>query len=699
MSLTIREYSFFALSLLAAVWFFVAYPSQDPRSIADLSVDRNIIEKKANEWLESLGYQGQSTELQSSFAVNRRLLDSLQSRLGRGEIIEQLRENNISNIEPYFWQVTLNSLANEQPEPGDSPSQNEDGLEIHLDEDGNILEFTNSANALTIKEVNRSAIAAIFGTSQDSASVLLSTFSDTLLSRQLLIDLQPDWEQVEPQERQLSQLNSTLKEGGVYRLSNQDIFNIAKYYLGQTGWQISEFVADTVQINRINSSNIARATFNLSQPKLEQELSLDVSITAAGGLRSIRSNYNHRPDNRYAGQGLWSVLRQALIFLFGLGGVVLFFFRIRARAIDTKPALVVSIISGLAVSMLVILYMIPEFEFFSGNGQWTQNIQFLISAGLAGAGSSLAFFVFFSIGDSINRQYWPQKLNMYDYLRQGMMFNKPIGFLLVRSVLLAFVLAGLWTLLLWLVQPLYFDIHTVFLHERAAWPPLHMALANSLLSLSIVLGIFLVLGGQTYAQTKNKVLSSVLMVLACGVIVPVAGYFGPLSYKFLVAAVIGVAMVMIYMQWDFLTLFLSHFLFLGLIDTTSGWIVPGSMDTYIFISLILLMAFLMGGGLVAIARGKEETVLSQYVPEYVEELAQEQRIKQELEIAREVQQSFLPIRTPEFDQLELAAICKPAYETGGDYYDFIPLDKNRVAVTIGDVSGKGIQAAFYMTFV
>ncbi len=87
-SLTIREYSFFALSLLAAVWFFVAYPSQDPRSIADLNVDRNTIEQKAGDWLESLGHSAQNYEIKSTFLANRRLLDSLQTNLGRSEIIE-----------------------------------------------------------------------------------------------------------------------------------------------------------------------------------------------------------------------------------------------------------------------------------------------------------------------------------------------------------------------------------------------------------------------------------------------------------------------------------------------------------------------------------------------------------------------------------------------------------------------------------
>jgi serine phosphatase RsbU (regulator of sigma subunit) len=100
----------------------------------------------------------------------------------------------------------------------------------------------------------------------------------------------------------------------------------------------------------------------------------------------------------------------------------------------------------------------------------------------------------------------------------------------------------------------------------------------------------------------------------------------------------------------------------------------------------------------AILKGRDERRLTRYVPEYVEELAHEERIKQELQIAREVQQSFLPVRMPKIQGLDIAAFCRPAYETGGDYFDFIQLDEHRVALAIGDVSGKGIQAAFYMTF-
>ena len=46
--------------------------------------------------------------------------------------------------------------------------------------------------------------------------------------------------------------------------------------------------------------------------------------------------------------------------------------------------------------------------------------------------------------------------------------------------------------------------------------------------------------------------------------------------------------------------------------------------------------------------------------------------------------------------LSVTALCVPAREVGGDYYDFLPLDEQRVGVLIADVSGKGTSAALYM---
>jgi serine phosphatase RsbU (regulator of sigma subunit) len=77
------------------------------------------------------------------------------------------------------------------------------------------------------------------------------------------------------------------------------------------------------------------------------------------------------------------------------------------------------------------------------------------------------------------------------------------------------------------------------------------------------------------------------------------------------------------------------------------------------------------------------------------ELARE-RLKLDLELARGVQRGFLPLRLPEIRNYEFFAHYESAHEIGGDYYDFIPLPRQRVAVLVGDVAGKGVAAALLM---
>jgi serine phosphatase RsbU (regulator of sigma subunit) len=85
------------------------------------------------------------------------------------------------------------------------------------------------------------------------------------------------------------------------------------------------------------------------------------------------------------------------------------------------------------------------------------------------------------------------------------------------------------------------------------------------------------------------------------------------------------------------------------------------------------------------------------VEEYSRHLeAARERLKLDLEMARRVQKGFLPLRMPEMAGYEFFAHYEPAHEVGGDYYDFIPLARNRVAVLVGDVAGKGVAAALLM---
>ncbi|GAA4830756.1 SpoIIE family protein phosphatase [Algivirga pacifica] len=70
--------------------------------------------------------------------------------------------------------------------------------------------------------------------------------------------------------------------------------------------------------------------------------------------------------------------------------------------------------------------------------------------------------------------------------------------------------------------------------------------------------------------------------------------------------------------------------------------------------------------------------------------------KQQLEIARKVQERLMPKRWAIEQSLEIAAISEPAIEVGGDYYDSHQQEGNKFSIMIADVAGKGIQASFHM---
>jgi sigma-B regulation protein RsbU (phosphoserine phosphatase) len=82
-----------------------------------------------------------------------------------------------------------------------------------------------------------------------------------------------------------------------------------------------------------------------------------------------------------------------------------------------------------------------------------------------------------------------------------------------------------------------------------------------------------------------------------------------------------------------------------------------------------------------------------------ESLVDQAGVKRDLELATQVQKSFLPKKFPQVAGYEFYAHYESALEVGGDYYDFIPLPNNRLGIMIGDVAGKGVPAALLMAKV
>lgn len=80
----------------------------------------------------------------------------------------------------------------------------------------------------------------------------------------------------------------------------------------------------------------------------------------------------------------------------------------------------------------------------------------------------------------------------------------------------------------------------------------------------------------------------------------------------------------------------------------------------------------------------------------LEQSIEKERLEKELDVARDIQRKILPAKDPVFKYLNISSVFIPAFEVGGDYYDFFEITPDKIGFVIADVSGKGISAAFIM---
>lgn len=684
------DFLFIGAGILAGVWFFLSYTSQDPRSAMNSSLTERSATLKAAEVLNNLGYSTGELRTRVDFETHSGLLKNLQQELGRPEAIRLLKDSTAKKVHPFYWQVLFYQLE-ESEGINLGGIDDENSIGIRLDNNGQWIALQNAGAKLPSRQLNREALLYAF--MDDSTRELWRTVPDSAWNGVLSFDVENGYDVSTQNQPELEK-----DEDKAHVFSLHELKRLGEYYLKRSAWNPEELALTDVQIRTLDDIRGAVLAYESTGEQPARQVNLELTLIPTGSVLNLEADYNPSAEQVSAPE-IKQLVTLAVLFIFGIVALFTFFFRMRARAVDTKSSLVISIIGGLIISTVIFLRNVESINFFSGGVVWSELFWVVVQMGFLGAIGSVGFFVLASIGDSVTRQHWQKKLSCYDYIRQGMLFNRPVGEALLRSVVLMFLLAGFWSMLLWLFPNLYFGLGKTFLVYEAAWAPVFMLLNNAWFSLIFILGIFLAAGSLVYARTKNRWFFALFSAIAFALVIPIpVNDFGPVLEQFIVMGLLGLGMTLIYLKWDFLTLLFSHYFFINMLLVSGGWLISSSPDLYVFITYIVFLIFIVGWAVFSIVKGKDEQSLPSYVPEYVEELAQEERIKQELQIARQVQQSFLPAKTPDIEGLDIAALCQPAYETGGDYYDFIQLDDRRIALTIGDVSGKGIQAAFYMTF-
>ena len=80
-------------------------------------------------------------------------------------------------------------------------------------------------------------------------------------------------------------------------------------------------------------------------------------------------------------------------------------------------------------------------------------------------------------------------------------------------------------------------------------------------------------------------------------------------------------------------------------------------------------------------------------------MAEQERLQKEMQVAKEIQQTLLPTEFPEVEGYELSSFYEAAKEVGGDYFDFVEVDKDTLGIVVADVSGKGVPGSLVMTMI
>lgn len=92
----------------------------------------------------------------------------------------------------------------------------------------------------------------------------------------------------------------------------------------------------------------------------------------------------------------------------------------------------------------------------------------------------------------------------------------------------------------------------------------------------------------------------------------------------------------------------------------------------------------------------EQTTIALDYAQLIGQVAEQEKMKREIEIAKQVQAQLFPQTLPPMKSLDYLGLCLAARGVGGDYYDFLPFGPDRLGIALGDISGKGISAALLM---
>lgn len=683
---TIKQDAGLAIAgLLAAALFYGFYADYHPYGTAETGYGEDQASVTAAERFQQLGFNS-PRDPYTSFHANSDMISALQEKPDSKQILKQAADERIFPL--YYWKSSF--WMGEAEEKGSLSFMDDQSrrIEIRLTETGELLSLINPDELLPNRKLETAALLQAL----DIDELPAFNFSpDSLIYQRLQFQFGTITDEENASE-------SIINPNGRTFLGERTAEKIARYHLERTAWSGQPLELQSIEEISLGEADGARVVFH-TEPEENFVIEIDLTVLPTGTLYALDSGLYKENGSGTNMEEMIGGTRMIIVLLAVFWILILLFIRFRLRLIDTKAAILIAVLAGFIFPFLEVLRSSYQHIHNFGELNFGYFVQLLIGLGVLAAFTSIGYFIITAIADSITRQYWAEKLRSIDLIRIAHFVNRPVARTLIRGISYSFLIAAVWVLILVLLPGSSVSVESNFRGYESYFPNVYVLFQNFVLYYIVAQGIFLIL----LSRLRSSISSKTVLVLVAGVVFailnPLPFEIGGFDRELLAAGVLGLCFGVVFIRDDFLTVFVALFFFVNHLTSAGGWIIEASPDASIFYSNLILIAlgYLYGG--YGFYKGSSIKELPKFVPEYIDELAQEERIKQELQIARKVQQSFLPASTPDIPGLDIAAICKPAYETGGDYYDFIPLNDHKLGVVIGDVSGKGIQAAFYMTFI
>jgi sigma-B regulation protein RsbU (phosphoserine phosphatase) len=635
--------------IVLAILALLLYPTVHPSGGLRLTEDETDIKHRCRGIISSLQLDSTSYEMEIQVVSHPELLERTYGLHGMSEGNRRLHETGSG----YYWRVRIKTRGTSDStiQIGSSSESEklrrllEGDISFHFDMKGKIVGLSIPvSDSLNLPSISTASAL------EHARSVLLRYVRVSFLNTIMTVTDFPD------------SLNNVLTHQGI----NYSFADLPRRRDHKFAWTVyDESVRDSVDLSVSVSGNTV-SDFQHSYRSLATSSAIDGTTVAE----------------------ILEIIFYAVICIIMLAAG---FRRLRAYEIGFRSAIVIGITSAALMAAWLLLQIM---------GQFNWDFEIIISLLIAPIFVGVGFVLLWAISESVGRETWKEKFITFDLLFHGQILHSRVG-----SALLIGLTAGFFLMVLSLVTAQLVSMWSpVWILQRSSdgvgylsspIPSLFL-LGEAVFSNIAGCAFFLIFLVSILRQRiRNTVLLVVVTTLCLTLIDP--PNLVPLPQGYLILLPLMATLVILFIRTDIITA-LTAMITLSVLNKGLVFLTPGNIAFHgeglilaALLVLVIIIAFISQTTPDRVSNPED------FAPVFQRHITERQRLSRELEIARDVQRSFLPKRNPIIAGLDIASHCAPAFEVGGDYYDFVDMGPGKLGIAIGDVSGKGTQAAFYMT--